>query len=217
VTRPPRPRAILFDWDNTLVDSFGTIHAALVETQLAMGNETWTLQQAKERVRHSLRDAFPVMFGDHWEAAREIFYAAFERLHLDHLVALPGAEETLRAVADHCLLAVVSNKTGKYLRKESQHLKWDALFHRVVGANDCARDKPSPEPVLLALQGSGISPGPDVWFVGDTDIDLQCAHGAGCVPVLVRQAPPLPGEFGTMPPAFHVSEILQLKALALNQ
>ena len=27
--RLPRPRAILFDWDNTLVDSWVTIHEAL--------------------------------------------------------------------------------------------------------------------------------------------------------------------------------------------
>ncbi len=213
-----RPRAIIFDWDNTLVDSFGTIHAALAETQRAMGTEIWTLQETKERVRHSLRDTFPVTFGQQrWEEARDIFYAAFERLHLDHLVALPGAEDLLRELAGHCLLAVVSNKTGKYLRKEAQHLKWESLFHRVVGATDCARDKPSAEPVLMALEGSAIKPGPDVWFVGDTDIDLECAHNSGCTAVLVRQAPPSAGEFAKATPAFHVSEIRQLSALALNQ
>jgi phosphoglycolate phosphatase len=114
-------------------------------------------------------------------------------------------------------LAVVSNKTGNYLRREAQHLKWDSLFHRVVGATDCARDKPSPEPVHKALEGSGITPGADVWFVGDTDIDLECAHNSGCAAVLVRQKPPAAGEFAKAPPAHHVHEILQLKALALNQ
>ncbi|MEO8559758.1 MAG: HAD family hydrolase [Rhodospirillales bacterium] len=213
-----KPRALIFDWDNTLVDSFGTIHAALAETQRIMGTEIWTLQQAKERVRHSLRDTFPITFGQQrWEEARDIFYAAFEKLHLDHLIALPGAEETLRALSSHCLLAVVSNKTGRYLRSESKHLGWDGMFHRVVGATDCARDKPSPDPVLKALEESGINPGPDVWFVGDTDIDLECAHNSGCVAVLVRQTVPLPGEFGKAPPDFHVGEISQLKALALNQ
>src|SRR5947207_1478268 len=34
--RLPRPRAILFDWDNTLVDSWVTIHEALNITMAAM-------------------------------------------------------------------------------------------------------------------------------------------------------------------------------------
>jgi len=31
-----RPHAILFDWDNTLVDSWGTIHEALNAVMVAM-------------------------------------------------------------------------------------------------------------------------------------------------------------------------------------
>ena len=45
------PRAILFDWDNTLVDSWGTIHEALVRTFTADGPAAWTLAETKARVR----------------------------------------------------------------------------------------------------------------------------------------------------------------------
>ncbi|HLJ20402.1 MAG TPA: HAD hydrolase-like protein, partial [Stellaceae bacterium] len=61
-----RPRAILFDWDNTLVDSWPVIHEALVVTFEGMGHVPWTLEETKQRVRHSLRDAFPRLFGDRW-------------------------------------------------------------------------------------------------------------------------------------------------------
>jgi phosphoglycolate phosphatase len=210
-----RPRAVLFDWDNTLVDSFGTIHAALVETQRTMGVEPWTFEQTKERTRQSLRDHFPRLFGARWEEAREVFYRAFEQRHLEHLRALPGAEDVLRGMAPHCLLAVVSNKTGRYLRKEAEHLGWHELFHGIVGATDCKSDKPSPEPVLKALEGSGLAPGPDIWFVGDTDIDLECARNSGCTGILVRPEPPGDGEFPTAPPVIHVREIRALRALAL--
>lgn len=208
------PRAIVFDWDNTLVDTFPTIHAALNVVQGAMGVERWTLEEAHVRVRQSVRDVFPVMFGERWEEAREIFYRAFEEVHLRELRVLPGAGELLQQAGEAgILLAVVSNKTASYLRREAEHLGWNRYFHRVIGATDAARDKPAPDPVHMALDGLDIAAGPEVWFVGDTDIDLECAHHAGCVPVLVRQDAPKPGEFPAFPPVLHVHDLFDLKAL----
>lgn len=209
-----RPRAIVFDWDNTLVDTFPTIHAALNIVQEAMGVEKWTLEEAHVRVRQSVRDVFPVMFGDRWEEAREIFYRAFEEVHLRELRVLPGAEELFDHLRDaEVILSVVSNKTAGYLRREADYLGWTARFHRVVGATDAPRDKPAPDPVHLSLEGTGVTAGPEVWFAGDTDIDLECAHHAGCVPVLVRATPPLSGEFPAFPPILHVHNLIELKAL----
>lgn len=209
-----RPRAIIFDWDNTLVDTFPTIHAALNVVQDAMGVEKWTLEEAHIKVRQSVRDVFPVMFGDRWEEARAIFYRAFEDVHLRELRVLPGAEELLAHMqAAGVTLSVVSNKTARYLRREADHLGWSAWFHRVIGATDALRDKPAPDPVHMALAETGIPAGPEVWFAGDTDIDLECAHHSGCVPVLVRTVPPQPNEFLAFPPLLHVHNLIELKAL----
>ena len=209
-----RPRAIVFDWDNTLVDTFPTIHAALNVVQEAMGVQKWTLEEAHIRVRQSVRDVFPVMFGDRWEEARAVFYRAFEDVHLRELRVLPGAEELLEHMqAAGVTLSVVSNKTARYLRREADHLGWSARFHRVIGATDAPRDKPAPDPVHMALAETGIPAGPDVWFAGVTDIDLECAHHSGCVPVLVRAAPPQPDEFPAFPPVLHVHNLIELKAL----
>ena len=110
-------------------------------------------------------------------------------------------------------LAIISNKTGKYLRRETTHLGWNRYFGRVVGAADAANDKPSPEVVELALEGSGIEPGDGVWLVGDTGIDMECAHNAACVPILLRDTPPEPGEFGTFGPAMYFPNCVALAAL----
>src|SRR5215469_18744035 len=84
-----RPRAILFDWDNTLVDSWATIHEALNAVMTAMGKPSWSLQQTKERVRLSLRESFPIHFGNRWEEARRIYLDAFRAIHLTRLNPLP--------------------------------------------------------------------------------------------------------------------------------
>ena len=180
----PRPQALLFDWDNTLVDSWGTIHHALSVTFEAMGREPWTLAITKERVRHSLRDAFPKLFGDRWEEARQLYLDAFTAVHLDRLRAIEGAEALLAGAAADYYLAVVSNKTGAILRREADRLGWTRHFRSLVGAGDAAADKPDPAPVRRALEGSGIAP-QAAWLVGDTALDMQCAASAGAVPVLI--------------------------------
>jgi phosphoglycolate phosphatase len=181
-----RPRAIIFDWDNTLVDSWGTIHEALNFLMVAMEKPLWTLAETRERVRLSLRDAFPAIFGERWEEARQIYMDRFRAIHIERLTPLPGREAMLRQLAaDGHYLAVVSNKTGSVLRAEAEHIGWASLFGSIVGAGDAHTDKPHHAPVELALRPSRIVLGPDVWFVGDTAVDMECAIAAGCVPVLL--------------------------------
>jgi phosphoglycolate phosphatase len=181
-----RPRAILFDWDNTLVDSWTTIHEALNAVMAAMEKPLWSLRETKERVRLSLRESFPFHFGDRWEEAREIYLDVFRAIHLDRLNPLPGRIELLRGlVADGIFLGVVSNKTGALLRHEAERIGWSELFGSIVGAGDAAWDKPNAAPVALALETSGVEPGEAVWLVGDTGIDMECAYNSGCIPVLL--------------------------------
>jgi phosphoglycolate phosphatase len=190
-----RPRAVLFDWDNTLVDSWRVIHRALEATFVAMGVEPWSLEQTRGRVRLSLRDSFPALFGARWEEAAERYYENYRALHLAEIAPLPGAQELLDALArSRTYMGLVSNKNGIFLRQEVAQLGWQGYFGAVVGATDAPEDKPAPAPVHLALRDSGVEAGPEVWFVGDTEIDALCARNAGCVPVLVWDSAALAGQ-----------------------
>jgi phosphoglycolate phosphatase len=185
-----RPRAILFDWDNTLVDSWATIHEALNVVMEAMGKPLWSLQETKERVRLSLRESFPLHFGERWEEARQIYLDVFQAVHLERLSPLPGRGALLQGLADlDIFLGVVSNKTGSLLRREADRIGWSEYFGSVIGAGDATFDKPDAAPVMLALEPSGISPGESVWLVGDTGVDMACARNSGCVPVLLGTGP----------------------------
>ncbi|CCG43131.1 HAD family hydrolase [Magnetospirillum molischianum] len=197
----PPPRALVFDWDNTLVDSWLCIQKTYNATFRHFGLPDWSMEETKGQVAASMRDSFPAMFGDRWPEAREVFSNAFAEIHLDHLAPLPDAAALLEALAETDLvLAVVSNKRGHFLRKEAEVLGWTDYFSRLVGAEDAAADKPDAASVLLALDGTGVNLGPDVWFIGDSPVDIQCAVNAGCSPVLLRPEPPRPGEFPVAPP-----------------
>lgn len=210
--KPVVPQAVLFDWDNTLVDNWQVIADAMNATLSAMGHPNWTLAETRERVRASLRDSFPTMFGDRWPEAREIYYRAFAAQHLEKLQPMTGAADLLQALHRRDIyLGVVSNKHGQYLRAEADRLGWTSLFGAIVGAGDAERDKPAPDPVVRALAPSGVAPGRAVWFVGDADVDMECGTGSGCWPVLLRAEPPAPGEFSASPPALYRSSCLTLR------
>lgn len=202
-----RPAGIVFDWDNTLVDTFPVIHDALNATFRAFGKPEWTYEESLARVRQSMRDSFPQLFGARWEEAGKTFYAHYDRIHMAKLAPLKGAEDLLNTVRRAGIyMGVVSNKNGSYLRTEAEALGWSGFFGRMVGSLDAPRDKPSPEPVELALASGEMTPGPDIWFIGDADTDMECALNTGCVPILLRQEPPAPGEFEGCEPALHVGD-----------
>ncbi len=183
----PRPEAILWDWDNTLVDAWAGITAALNIVLAMYDKPVWTLEQARARIRGSVRDTFPDMFGPDWRRAASMLQTTMEAGHLDHLRLMPGAATALDHAGD-LPLAVVSNKEGRILRREVAHLGWTARFGAIVGAGDASADKPHPAPIWYALSTIGVIPGRHVWYIGDTGSDMQAAHAAGCTAVLVGDA-----------------------------
>ena len=183
------PKAVLFDWDNTLVDTWPVIHEAMVATFEAMGQEPWTLEQTKARVRKSMRDAFPALFGDDWQKAGDIYQNYYKAHHLAKLQPLPQAKEVLERVKELGLFScVVSNKKGPTLRLEVEHMGWGPLFDSIIGSDDAGRDKPHADPVHLAFKKTHIAPAADVWFVGDSDVDLECALNTGCTAILYGES-----------------------------
>lgn len=182
-----RPSVLLYDWDNTLVDGWAGITAALNATFAAFGHKLWTVDDTRNRVRVSLRDSFPIMFGDQWEHARDVFYETLANQHLDHVSPMRGVPDLLQAGAGWPQ-GVVSNKAGPFLRREVTHLGWSRYFGSVIGAGDATADKPDPAPIHLALSQLGRSADLAVWYMGDTALDMQAARAAGVTAVLIGNA-----------------------------
>jgi phosphoglycolate phosphatase len=181
-----RPDVILWDWDNTLVDAWGGIQAALNATFAEHGLPAWSRAEALARVRGAMSETFPALFGPAWQTAAESFRAHHRRLQLDHLVPMPGALAAIEAFAGS--QAVVSNKEGAPLKREVAHLGWARHFRAVVGADDAAAAKPDPAPIWYALGIIGVKPSASVWYVGDTAVDMLAARAAGVTAVLLGDA-----------------------------
>jgi len=179
-----RPQAVIFDWDNTLVDSWPTIHTALNKTFEEWNMPTWTLEEAQQRVRHSMKDSFPELFGDDWKKAGERYRMNYMKHHIDNLTPLAQAEDLVKLLKESGVyVGVVSNKLGVILRREVEELGWVPYFGHIFGSGDVHEDKPSALPVHTILKEVNIEPDKDVWFVGDSIVDLECARAAGVQPV----------------------------------
>ena len=186
----PGPSAIIFDWDNTLVENWLSIQAAMNAALADAGREPFDMDQVLASARFSGREVFARVFGPDWQRPREIFLAHFAEHHLDGLRIIPGAEALLEALFEaRTPMGIVSNKLGDLLRREVAHLGWSERFFGIVGAQDAEFDKPDPAPIRLLLEKAGIDAGPAVWVVGDTDIDMRAGLAAGCSVLLVGPGP----------------------------
>ncbi len=180
-----KPSAILFDFDDTLIDARPTINKALDSTFTEFGISKEVITANNININRSLRDYFQQLFADKLPEARAAYYKHYKQYAKD-LTAFESAEDVLKLLQQQGVYtAVVSNKNGPGLRAEVNDLfAWQDYFKAIVGAGDAKEDKPSAMPALLALEQSGLTDYSNVWFIGDTSVDLETARNLGCKAIL---------------------------------
>ncbi|MCX5794582.1 MAG: HAD-IA family hydrolase [Elusimicrobia bacterium] len=182
-----RPDAVLFDWDNTMVDERGVVDAIRMRLFSELGVPTPTLEEAN-RMWRTDRDAFYDGYfpGISRDKVNSTYYAIMERVRREKERSgeplnplLPGVKETLAALKRQGVpLAVVSNKPHEQLVRELKTLGLEDAFSYVQGHTEARELKPSPQPIVEAMKAMGVAGG-NVWYVGDELGDLAAAHGAG--------------------------------------
>lgn len=184
------PAAVFFDWDGTLVDSYGVLEAAHNHTRKALGFDPLP-ERAFASYFGKPRDLlYNALYPGKFAEAKAEFETFYRANHLQGIRILPGVPEFLEALDSMGIpMGVVTNKKGDFIREEINHLGWADYFRATVGAGDAGEDKPSPKPLLLAIERAKVlAPARDIWMVGDTENDLLCATGAGCIGILVASA-----------------------------
>ena len=197
------PKAVIFDWDDTIVNTWRIIHAAINTTLQHMGQAPWTDDEARQRIGPPARALFTALFGeDRWQEADAVFIQAYADSIGGNIRVHEGAEDMLRHFRVRGIpMVCLSSKRGTVLRREVEHLGFDQYFANVVGAGDAPQDKPDIAAVHFALAPTGVTAGADVWMVGDGATDMVCAHGAGLTPILLETKQPDPEQIAATPPA----------------
>lgn len=181
-------RAILFDFDGTIVDTDTPdfrAWAAEFERHGLVLDPAWWLRHLGAQGDGTICVERIVR-----ELGHEIDRAAVMSRHdsaLDDLVraepARPGVRDLLEASARSGMTnAVVSSASRHWVSRQLQRLGLTGFFSLLVTREDSERHKPDPAPYLLAEQRLGLGSGA-AFAVEDSLVGLRSAEGAG-VPCL---------------------------------
>ena len=178
-------RAVLFDFDGTLADSYPAITASVNHVRAAHAQPPLSVDEVRRHVGrglpHLLQNCVP---GTDLDADSRLYREHHPSVLESGTVLLPGAADTLRELHRRGLaLAVCSNKPKQFTETLVRLLGIAPFFAAVFGPQDVPRPKPAPDMLLHAIRTLGVAAA-DALYVGDMTVDIETARGAG-VPVWV--------------------------------
>lgn len=174
-------RAVLFDFDGTLADSFAPITSSTNHVRALHGLPALTEAEVRELVGLGLpqlmRDVVP---GVPCEQTVAEYAAHHPTVMLTQTRLLPGVLDTLRELRYRGYpLAVCSNKRVEFTRQLVAALGVADLFAEVLGPDDVNGEaKPHPAMLLEAARRLGVAPA-DALYVGDMAVDIHAARAGG--------------------------------------
>lgn len=177
-------KSIVFDLDGTLIDSAPDIHAAVNRLLVARGSDPLEFAVVRGFIGNGagvLLEKVAAAVGLAPDAARHAdwmhhFLEDYETaVHLT--VLYPHAEDALRALAaEGWSIGLCTNKPMAPTRAILRHFGILDLFGAVVGGDSLPQRKPDPAPLRAVLDSLGGHP---AVYVGDSEVDAECAHRAG--------------------------------------
>ena len=181
-------KAYIFDWDNTLIDSLGAIKAGVagaLDKFEYSGNRDSIMDSAGLSL--SLREGFPIVFGDNWEQAGKQFYKTYLD-NIDLIEKMAGYDQLVEYLSANAIVCGVnSNKKHTLLKQELAHFDVKSVFSKCIGAGAMESDKPHPDGALSLIEHFkntyGIVDG--ICYVGDSETDIECGLRAGVSTVLI--------------------------------
>lgn len=105
-----------------------------------------------------------------------------------HVDLDPSAMTTLRKLSGSVSVALVTNfDHPRHVRSLLSALGLDGFFETVLISGDTDFEKPDPRIFDAPLSSLGLSPS-EVVYVGDAQVDVDAARGAGIHPILIERA-----------------------------
>lgn len=176
-------KAIIFDLDGTLADTFPLIVSAW---NAAITPHTGlSYSDAEVIARFGIPDPAMILRelpGDAGAQAVEVYHAHYERQH-GIVTPFPGVTEILRDLRRRAVpLGLMTGKGRRSARITLDRLGWGEMFGVVITGEDVERQKPDPDGPLAAARALDV-PAADCAFVGDSPADIGAARAARMVSV----------------------------------
>jgi len=170
-------KAVLFDFDMTLVDSSYAIYCCTNMLAEHFGLNEVSRDQVLSSIGLTIEDSWRSFWADFKQEWVDYYRANYREDEQSRLRLFPGTVETLQALRSSGIkIGVVSNRRYASRPVESTGLK--PLMDVIIGLEDVKRAKPEPESLLKGFCMLDTLPENGI-YVGDTDIDMKTSVAAG--------------------------------------
>jgi 2-phosphoglycolate phosphatase len=172
-------RAVMFDFDGTLADSYPAISASVNHVRAQHGLAPLPIDDVRRFVgrgpAYLIEHTVPV--GD-VERNTAKYKAHHPSVMLSGTHLFPGVADALGVLKQRGYhLAVCSNKPRRFTVELMDYFKLGAIIDLIVGPEDVPRPKPAPDMLKKALRQLGVSSRAAL-YVGDMVVDIETARGA---------------------------------------
>jgi phosphoglycolate phosphatase len=176
-----RYRAVLFDLDGTLVDSYTALAEAVNFARREHGLHELSAMRIRDFVGDGLQTLLQRAFDRHDvpQSVQNAFEKRYDEICCGESKVLADVEATLDQLArDGVAMAVCTNKPTGFSKKILEFLRLAPYFRAIVGPDLAGARKPDAQHVLCTLASTGCEAA-EALFVGDMPIDVHAARNSG--------------------------------------
>ncbi|MDO4834236.1 MAG: HAD family hydrolase [Bacillota bacterium] len=186
---------LVFDFDGTLMDTNNVIIQSWQHTYRTLtgreGDMDYILGTFGEPLEESMRNTFPDVPA---EEAVDV-YRSWHREHFWEMIELfPGIREMLDEVKKRGYkTGIATSRVEKTLYQGLDKYDLRDYFDEIIAAEEVKHHKPDPECIYKVLDKLHTAP-ERAAMIGDTRLDMMCAHNAGAKAILVSWSLSLAGK-----------------------
>ena len=176
-----RYRAVLFDLDGTLVDSYNALAEAVNHARRMHGLHELSASRIKEFVGDGMERLLQRAFErtDVPRSVQDAFESRYDEVCCGESKVLADVEATLEGLAEIGVkMAVCTNKPTFFSKKILDFLELSRHFAAIVGPDLAGARKPDAKHLLVTLGSVQCDPA-DALFVGDMPVDVRAARNTG--------------------------------------
>lgn len=176
-------KAVLFDFDGTIVDSLPIILKSFEKTRELLGLD-YSLETARALVGAPLIQIGEEFYGP---GRGQEFVDAYSSVYKDccegNLHMFPGMRETIKMVRDRGVkTAIVTSKRRDSATQNLAAVEAEDLFDLLVPVEDHPKPKPYGDPVLVALEKLKVT-ADEAAMVGDAAFDIGTGKAANVITI----------------------------------
>ena len=179
-------KAALFDFDGTMADT----NSLVLESWQTVYRTLWGHEEEEEKILETfgeplydtVKRVFPELNPDEVVA---IYRGHMNTIYEKRIEAFPGMIELMEELKRRgYLIGIVTSRMKGQTLIGLEKFGIAELVDSLITCEDTSIHKPNPEPALMCLDELGVEAA-EALMVGDSILDIACAHNAGVDAALV--------------------------------